>query len=351
MYPLISVIVPVYNAENYLDKCIESLLEQTYQNLQLILVDDGSPDRCPAICDRYATVDARIQVIHKENGGVSSARNVGLDNADGKYVCFVDSDDIVPANGIMELYDGMSLNDSQYVAGICAILHNKKVKNPIATDRLIQYSETPNSLLDYIVQPGSYSPYAKMFITAIINENNIRFDENLKCSEDALFIRQYLAFCTSIRMVAKVVYRYNADNDHSLSKKRYPDFCEYYEKKLIALRELVSRLPLSAEEQSIFLSDRAIHGLYISFRHYISNWNEETLQKGFMEKSIKLLKPWIQFEKQNKMMNRSLKKWWKNKAKLVAEDHYDSLFFILVKEKKKSDLIAGMKRSVRSVLK
>ena len=92
---LISVIVPVYNVEKYINRCIESVLAQTYRNFELILVDDGSPDNCGAICDDYASKDRRIRVIHKENGGVSSARNAGLDSAGGDYILFVDSDDYI----------------------------------------------------------------------------------------------------------------------------------------------------------------------------------------------------------------------------------------------------------------
>ncbi len=90
---LISVIVPIYNVENYLEKCIDSILNQTYQNLEVILVDDGSPDNCAKICDEYANKDSRVVVLHKENGGVSSARNLGLEKAKGEFITFVDSDD------------------------------------------------------------------------------------------------------------------------------------------------------------------------------------------------------------------------------------------------------------------
>lgn len=92
---LFSIIVPVYNVENYLRRCVDSLIHQTYKNLEIILVDDGSPDNCPAICDEYAQKDSRIRVIHKENGGLSDARNKGLDAATGDYVLFVDSDDYI----------------------------------------------------------------------------------------------------------------------------------------------------------------------------------------------------------------------------------------------------------------
>ena len=93
--PLISVIVPVYNVEKYLRKCVDSIVNQTYKNLEIILVDDGSPDNCGKICDEFAEMDNRVMVIHKENGGLSSARNAGLDIATGEYITFVDSDDYI----------------------------------------------------------------------------------------------------------------------------------------------------------------------------------------------------------------------------------------------------------------
>lgn len=96
--PLISIIVPAFKVEKYIDKCVQSLLKQTYQNIEIILVDDGSPDRCGSICDEYASQDSRIKVIHKENGGLSEARNFGIDAARGEYMIFVDSDDYVSHN-------------------------------------------------------------------------------------------------------------------------------------------------------------------------------------------------------------------------------------------------------------
>ncbi|MBQ7154232.1 MAG: glycosyltransferase, partial [Synergistaceae bacterium] len=99
--PLISVIVPIYNVEKYLDRCVESIVNQTYKNLEIILVDDGSPDNCPAMCDNWAHKDSRIRVIHKQNGGLSSARNAGIDAAHGEYLGFIDSDDYI----LPEMYE------------------------------------------------------------------------------------------------------------------------------------------------------------------------------------------------------------------------------------------------------
>ena len=93
--PLISIIVPIYKVEAYLDKCINSIVQQSYHNLEILLVDDGSPDRCGEICDRWAVIDTRIRVIHKINGGLSDARNAGINQSNGEYLCFVDSDDIL----------------------------------------------------------------------------------------------------------------------------------------------------------------------------------------------------------------------------------------------------------------
>ena len=106
-YPLITVIIPIYKVEKYLPKCLDSVLAQTYSNLEIILVDDGSPDNCGAICDEYAARDSRIRVIHKENGGLSSARNSGIDICRGKYISFIDSDDFVSPYFIEMLYRGV----------------------------------------------------------------------------------------------------------------------------------------------------------------------------------------------------------------------------------------------------
>ena len=98
--PCITVIIPVYNVEQYLERCVDSVLQQTMQNLQIILVDDGSPDRSPLICDRYTSSESRVQVIHKENGGLASARNAGLKVSEGKYIFFLDSDDWLEPDGL-----------------------------------------------------------------------------------------------------------------------------------------------------------------------------------------------------------------------------------------------------------
>ena len=113
--PKSSVIVPVYNVEIYLPRCIDSILSQSFTDFELILVDDGSPDNCGKICDEYALKDSRVRVFHKSNGGVSSARNLGLDNVRGEWVTFIDSDDYVEVDYLKELIDAQQKNQVDYV--------------------------------------------------------------------------------------------------------------------------------------------------------------------------------------------------------------------------------------------
>lgn len=117
---LISIIIPIYNVEKYLTECLQSLLAQTYKNLEIILVDDGSPDNCGKICDKYAKKDSRIKVLHKKNGGLSDARNNGINIATGKYICFIDSDDYVDKCFIEKLYRNMKKDNVKLIQ--CNIL-------------------------------------------------------------------------------------------------------------------------------------------------------------------------------------------------------------------------------------
>ena len=122
---MVSVIIPIYKVEKYLRKCIDSVLNQTYQDFEIILVDDCSPDNCPKICDEYAKTDGRIKVIHKENGGVSSARNAGIKIANGEYLSFIDSDDSVEENFLQILVEGLENNG----ADLCTTKHKKVFEN------------------------------------------------------------------------------------------------------------------------------------------------------------------------------------------------------------------------------
>lgn len=128
---LISVVVPIYKVEKFLPTCIESIIRQSYRNLELILVDDGSPDSCPSICEKYKQVDSRIKVIHKKNGGLSDARNAGLKIAKGKWITFIDSDDYVGADFLRVLYTVAVLNEADIsICDYSAVLDNNGLEKP-----------------------------------------------------------------------------------------------------------------------------------------------------------------------------------------------------------------------------
>lgn len=349
MCDLISVIIPVFNTEQYLGRCIDSVIEQTHHNLEIILVDDGSNDRSPQICDEYAKKDFRIKVIHKKNGGVSSARNMGISYATGHYLCFVDSDDWLPCDSIKALYRAISMEGAEYVAGICKISGRYAYKNYVSETEIMNFKKEPQRLLQYLTASGSYSPYAKLFVTQIIIDNGIDYAENLKCSEDALFIRNYLAYANKGVLVADIVYEYNVDNSGSLSKKRYEDYCEYYVEKLKALETLCDQLHLNAQEKERFLSYRAIHGLRISFNHYFTNWAEEQYVKNYCDKSIRLLFPWIKCTDIDlKEINSDLDKWWKRFKGNIQLQEIGELYRGLKRETYR-DFINKIKSKINSI--
>ena len=344
---LISIIVPVYKCEKYLESCIRSILTQTYSDLEVLLIDDGSPDRCPVICDAFAEKDKRVKVFHKENGGASSARNMGLDYALGDYICFVDSDDILPECAISDLWQGITNNCCQYVAGICGILNRSKIKNMISSEKIIDYAENPMELLDYITQGGSYSPYAKIYDANLIRKYGLRYNENLKCSEDALFIRQYLSYCSRIALIPSIVYRYNTDNDESLSKKFFLDFCVYYAKKMESLEVLVQKLPISEYMKRNFIFDRAVHGLYISIHHYLIHCSEKEQAIHLIEKSIDVLKEWVVVPGES----RTHKKWWERYAVAVQSCDAADIYIAFQKEIKKEKAVKRVKKIIRGMCK
>ena len=169
MKPLISVIVPIYKVEKYLTICVDSLLHQSYGNLEIILVDDGSPDECPAICDQYQNKDNRIKVIHKKNGGLSDARNAGLDIAQGEYVAFVDSDDFIDEDYICKLYDALQQNRASIaVCGIQIIDESNKV-----TEQIYVTQEKSFRVNGYLLQHGGLCMMLKFLKNCVSHVEDI----------------------------------------------------------------------------------------------------------------------------------------------------------------------------------
>lgn len=234
--PLVTVVVPIYNVEQQLSRCVDSILNQTYRNLEVILVDDGSPDNCPQICDNYAVKDARIKVIHKENAGLGFARNTGIDNATGKYICFFDSDDYIEPTTVEECCSKALSTDADLV---CFGHIEETDEGKIITERLPQSPKdlfVGKEIRDLLIPMTlahssitgedwnlSLSAWCELYSMDVINRHNWRFvSEREIISEDIYSVLEYYSFCDKVAFINKPFYHY-ISNPCSLSKSYRSD--------------------------------------------------------------------------------------------------------------------------------
>lgn len=205
--PKISVIVPVYNAEKHLRRCVDSILAQRYTDFELLLIDDGSTDGSGRICDDYAkTTGDKIQVFHKPNGGVSSARNLGLENSHGEWVTFCDADDFVYADWL-ENYD--ISNNKEYDIISQGLRADKEIFCGERKECSLVYRGGVNQYLNQLTLTGVVGYlFVKIFKKEIIQRNNVRFNTNVRFQEDELFVLQYLAVSKSAASVPEIGYFY-----------------------------------------------------------------------------------------------------------------------------------------------
>lgn len=182
-----SIIVPIYNAELYLDRCLQSIIAQTYNDYEVVLIDDGSVDTSLEKCNQWAKADSRVKVFHKENGGVSSARNFGLKLISNEWVCFVDADDELEPDYLENFSLGIQKYEADmYICGFKYVYHNTHILYEIQ-DSLVSKNEFLDLYL--LLQPqGKFGiPWNKCFRKSIIDQNNLSFDVNIKRAEDELF--------------------------------------------------------------------------------------------------------------------------------------------------------------------
>lgn len=208
--PIISVIVPVYNVSEYLPKCIESILEQSFVDYELLLIDDGSTDDSGEICDQYALKDSRIKVFHQENKRLSGARNTGMDSARGKWIAFIDSDDWILKDYLKDLYAEV---EGEEVTDILVVQGHTKYKNGEMTDTFAFEEKRVNNkeLMDvfnkYNLHCYGYA-WAKLYSNSVIQSLHMRFDTKVNYCEDLLFMSEYLNHVSCVKFSSKVNYIY-----------------------------------------------------------------------------------------------------------------------------------------------
>lgn len=255
---MISIIVPVYNTEKYLDQCIQSVLAQTYTNWELLLIDDGSTDSSGAICDKYAAEDKRIRVFHKENGGVSSARNLGLDNAKGEWISFVDADDWIEPQSLHTLFEN---RDSDLIIASMHFEHSGYIGNFPRLGKL--ESQELNDLLAKNMDHFSIcSPCSKYFKNRIIQEQHLRFNQRLCFGEDSVFVKTYLLNVKNITCVKDVCYHYQ-----DIGNNIYHKYSTSFVPILLYYKEMLKIYDRFEKIKMIAISRHSIVGVVFNIAH------------------------------------------------------------------------------------
>lgn len=224
----ISVIVPVYNAEKYLHRCVDSILAQTFTDFEVLLINDGSTDQSPAICDEYAAIDSRVRVFHEENGGVSSARNLGIFNSKGLYLFFVDSDDFLMDGFFQKLseYIKDTKNDCLVFNGIC--INENTNKRKVLRGKFV--TNDYSTVLDYCKENGFRGEvWLHLFKRSLAIENNILFSENIRYCEDQEFTIKLLSLSQKIVSVNIIGYVYSVNRGSAMQKEvQYNDVLDHF---------------------------------------------------------------------------------------------------------------------------
>lgn len=313
--PYISIIVPVYNTESFLRSCIDSILQQSFDAFELILVDDGSMDGSSAICDEYAMKDSRIRVFHKQNGGVSSARNLGLDNASGEWIYFVDSDDEIFPGGLQTMVDGISDEVDIVLGGYKRYDESGRVVYEI-DDRVVCIMDKQESLSTLFAMHGKYYDYLtygciRLLRNSIIRKHNLRFNTEIRNKEDTLFLTQYICLSNGrTRFTTTPVYRYNLRNDSAMGAWKVGFDYKYIDSlyALIKMRDEICRR-FSSFREIVFIADE---GVWIRYNSILDRMNSLNIQDDDLKSQMfrdvhKVLK--LQFFVRKKLRNQ-IRKWF-----------------------------------------
>ena len=305
---LVSIIVPVYNSQEYLGRCIESLIHQIYEKIEILIINDGSTDSSLDICQEYS-IDPRIRIINKQNGGVSSARNLGIAKAMGDYICFVDSDDYICPNMIGSLLYNMEKYDVDM--SICNMIYVKNNKEYInnSHDKYIDSKEC------FYENEFIYQGYLcnKMFKTDIARK--IRLDETIFYCEDELFVTEYVELCNSFYYCDKGMYYYMITDNGSSNLN------VWNEKKLTIIRAKEKELDILKKYNA-----NTIKYFYISYFDALNDaYNRYSKSKISGDKIKKLYK----------YINENCKIDYRSKISIYIKYHFYNIYYFVKKVYKK----------------
>lgn len=312
MDKLVSVIVPIYNTEKELTRCIDSIVNQTYTNLEIILVNDGSTDNSKTICDNYEKIDNRIIVFHQKNSGVSSARNKGLELSSGDKIVFIDSDDYIELNYIENLMDYS--NYDLVVSGYKFISNKVREYKPVSntyTDEIIRIIVKKEYQLFIGV------PCLKLYDSNIIKKNNIKFDITMNYGEDTCFVYNYIKYIKNLKFDSKAYYN-NCIREGSLSRKIINDPWDNMYKVFKTGIELYDDKKIYQKE----ITEIFLRAFKITCNQLL---NSKTNKKDFI-KNIKEIK---NIEEYSYITNKDLSKYSKIIIDLLNKNCFGMLYMIL----------------------
>lgn len=273
----VSIVVPVYNTAEYLPACLDSILAQSFTDFELILVDDGSTDDSLRICEAYAFRDARIRVFHQQNAGVSAARNLGVEQAQGDWLCYVDSDDVVLPAYLQDMLEAADAEDCLVMGNIS----DSRMKGLITSDVVLEGEAMVRYMLSHNILNLS-GPVAKLYNRATLVKYGIRFPQDIHYGEDMLYFLQYLNHIGRVAFRQSELYQVTM-REGSLSRGYYPFESEYacFETCLSEMTTFASRLTLSdAEKTAVVWRNRtaqfflhSVKSIYALSNAYV--WSEQ----------------------------------------------------------------------------
>ena len=239
MKDLVSVIIPIYNAKKWLSICLDSVVNQTYENIEIILINDGSTDTSLSICNKYASRHKNIVVVDKKNEGVSATRNLGISIANGKYIMFVDSDDWLPRESIEILINELKNTESDFCYGKAINITLSSNKQPFKNTEKKYVDKTDLYEWYSFLRLLDWAPWGKLYKSSIIKENSLEFPLGIKSGEDSIFVTRYLNCCSNVCSIDKTVYYYNRLNERSAVLKYYSEFNKWM---FIYMTEIINAL-------------------------------------------------------------------------------------------------------------
>lgn len=283
---LVTIIIPVYKVERYLDKCVKSVVSQTYQNLEIILVDDGSPDASPDICDRWAQLDARIKVVHKKNGGLSDARNAGLDHMSGKWVIFIDSDDYVHKQYVEVLYYGAKkYNIDVVMADFRRVHENEKNLTSSIDLSSLRYEIKNKKQIFSIIFKKYMTAWGKIYRAEIWENLSFKIG---KIHEDEFAITDIFLKARNFAIVHEKLYYYLQRQGSIMSRRTFQADCDKLEAYAYRLMKFKDYFPEKKYERKILFVSIKLRLTF--FFRWLKNYKNDKRFKWELKYVKKLIK-------------------------------------------------------------